>query len=71
MAGIIKNHFKLFQRKEWWEKLNKLKDPVLGIIISIACDGIALSSLLSIDRFQNKTKEKVMERLIDLTKKYY
>jgi AcrR family transcriptional regulator len=61
----------LKKRKEWSEKLNELKDPVLGIIISLACDGIALSNLLGLDRFDDETKAKVMERLIDLTKKCY
>lgn len=79
MAGIIAA-FALNQellepvldnRKEWLEKINKSKDPILGIIISLACDGIAFSNLLGIDVYPEKTKAELMERLIQLTKECY
>ncbi|MDF2673353.1 MAG: TetR family transcriptional regulator [Clostridiales bacterium] len=79
MAGIIAA-FALNQellqpvlnnRKEWLEKINESKDPILGIIISLACDGIAFSNLLGIDVYPEKTKAELMERLIKLTKECY
>lgn len=79
MAGIIAA-FALNQellepvlenRKEWLEKISKSKDPILGIIISLACDGIAFSNLLGIDVYPEKTKAELMERLIHLTKECY
>lgn len=61
----------LDNRKEWLEKINESKDPILGIIISLACDGIAFSNLLGIDVYPEKTKTELMERLIKLTKECY
>lgn len=61
----------LEKRKEWLNKISSSKDPMLGIIISFACDGIAYSNLLGLEPFPEETKEKLMERLISLTKECY
>jgi AcrR family transcriptional regulator len=79
MAGIIAA-FALNQellqpvlnnRKDWLKKINESNDPILGLIISLACDGIAFSNLLGIDVYPEKSKEELMERLIELTKECY
>jgi AcrR family transcriptional regulator len=59
------------KRKEWLEQINNLEDPIMGMIISFACDGIAFSKLLGLDVFTDDTKLKVQERLINLTKDCY
>lgn len=61
----------LENRKEWFERMNQLKDPVLGLIISLACDGLAFSNLLGLESYPEKTKTMLMERLIQLTKECY
>lgn len=61
----------LEKRKEWLEKISESKDPILGIIISFACDGIVYSNLLDLEVFPGETKAKLMERLISLAKECY
>jgi AcrR family transcriptional regulator len=61
----------LESRKEWLEKIDQLKDPILGLIISLACDGIAFSNVLGLEVYPEKTKAMLMERLIELTKECY
>lgn len=76
MSGIIAAfalnqellHPVLESRKQWFEKMNGLNDPILGIIISLACDGIASSFLLGIDVYPEETKKAIMERLMNLAK---
>jgi AcrR family transcriptional regulator len=61
----------LDKRKQWVEKINKTKDPVLALIISFACDGIAFSNLLGLDVLDECQKSKLVERLITLVKECY
>jgi len=61
----------LEKRKEWFEKINKSKDPIMGIIISFACDGIAFSNLLGLEVFPEDIKAKLMNRLIEMSKDCY
>jgi AcrR family transcriptional regulator len=61
----------LDKRKQWVEKINKTKDPVLALIISFACDGIAFSNLLGLDVLDECQKSKLVERLISLVKECY
>lgn len=61
----------LEKRKEWFEKINKSKDPILGIIISFACDGIAFSNLLGLEVYPEDTKDRLMKRLIEMAKDCY
>lgn len=61
----------LEKRKEQLEKINECKDPIMALVISFACDGIAFSNLLGLDILPEDTKVKVMERLINLSKECY
>ncbi|QAA32906.1 TetR/AcrR family transcriptional regulator [Clostridium manihotivorum] len=61
----------LDKRKQWVDKINKTKDPVLALIISFACDGIAFSNLLGLDVLDECQKSKLVERLITLVKECY
>lgn len=56
------------KRKEWLEKIYDSKDPIMAIIISFACDGVAYSNLLGLEVFPEDIKTKLMERLIQLAK---
>jgi AcrR family transcriptional regulator len=47
--------------KEWIDRADKLRDPIMGIIICFACDGIAFSNLFGLDILPAETKVKVME----------
>lgn len=61
----------LERRKDWFEKINECKDPIMALVISFACDGIAFSNLLGLEVFPEDTKAKLMERLINLSKECY
>lgn len=75
LAAVASNqdllHPVLEKRKEWLEKINECKDPVMALIISFACDGIAFSNILGLEVFAEDAKAKLMERLINLSKKCY
>lgn len=64
-------HPVLEKRKEWIEKINDCKDPIMALIISFACDGIAFSNLLGLEVFPEDTKAELMERLVNLSKECY
>lgn len=75
LAAVASNqellHPVLEKRKEWIEKINECKDPIMALIISFACDGIVFSNLLGLEVFPADTKDKLMERLINLSKECY
>lgn len=61
----------LEKRKERFEKITECKDPIMALIISFACDGMAFSNLLGLEVLPEDTKAKLMERLINLSKECY
>lgn len=75
LAAVAVNHDLLQpvleKRKQWLEKVNQSRDPIMAMIISFACDGIAFSNLLGLEAFPSDTKSKLMERLIYLSKECY
>ncbi|MGI5998195.1 MAG: TetR/AcrR family transcriptional regulator [Lutispora sp.] len=54
-------------RRVLLEKIYELKDPTLGMIICLACYGMAFSNLFGIDVFSKKDMQKIHDRLIDLS----
>lgn len=64
-------HPVLEKRKEWFDKINECKNPIMELVISFVCDDIAFSNLLGLEVFPEETKAKFMEKLIDLSKECY
>jgi AcrR family transcriptional regulator len=75
LAAAASNHDLLNpvleKRKERFDKINECKDPIMALVISFACDGIAFSNLLGLEVLPEDAKAKLMDRLITLSKECY
>lgn len=59
------------KRKELFENIDNLKDPVMGMIISLACHGAAFSYLFGLEAFSDEAMKKIQDRLISLSEECY
>lgn len=59
------------KRREWYKDISNLKDPVLGMIVSLACYGMAFSKLLGLEVFTEDDLRSIQERLISMSKDCY
>ncbi|WP_278308933.1 TetR/AcrR family transcriptional regulator [Lutispora thermophila] len=54
-------------RKELLDNVYKLKDPIMGMIICLACYGMAFSRLFCIDVFSKEDMRRIHDKLMDLS----
>lgn len=70
IAAVALNHDLLLPLKQDTLELNdiisKLKDPVIGTIIQLVCEGLAYDELFEIRTFNADLRQKVFDRLIQL-----
>lgn len=59
------------KRIEWLEKISGLKDPIMAMIVSLACYGMAFSNLFCLEVLPDDVRLKIQERLISLSKECY
>lgn len=55
------------KRKEWFQNICNLDDPIMAMIICFACYGIAFSNLFGLGALSDADMRKIKDRMISLS----
>lgn len=57
------------KRKEWFQNISNMEDPIMAMIICFACYGIAFSNLFGLEALSDDDMKKIEDKLINLSEK--